>query len=238
MLRFSLLRVPVAVHWSFALIGILVLGTYSGAEVVGWVVGIFLAVVSHEMGHALTARSFGADPVTITLFGLGGLTQYPADTRLTPGRRFLIAASGSAVGMTLGGLLWLSNDSEFVTGLFPFGRALVSGFIVAGLLWGALNWLPILPLDGGNMAWHALEAVTPKYALRIAKGLTIVTAVALAYVAVDRWDNTFGAVFVGVIALQGLRIPERGAVSKPRPRPSLSQEESLLSIFDKPRDQD
>jgi Zn-dependent protease len=238
MLRFSLLRVPIAVHWSFALIGILVLGTYSGAEVVGWVVGIFIAVVSHEMGHALTARSFGADPVTITLFGLGGLTQYPADTKLTPGRRFLIAASGSAVGMAMGGLLWLSNDSAFVTGLFPFARAMVSGVIVAGLLWGALNWLPILPLDGGNMAWHALEVVTPSYALRIAKALTIVTAVALGYVAIDRWDNTFGAVFVGVIALQGLRIPERGAAAKPRPRPSQAQEESLLSIFDKPREQD
>lgn len=238
MLRFSLLRVPVAVHWSFALIGILVLGSYSGVEVVGWVVGIFLAVVSHEMGHALTARSFGADPVTITLFGLGGLTQYPADTKLTPGRRFLIAASGSAVGMTLGGLLWLSSTSEFVTGLFPFARAMVSGFIVAGLLWGALNWLPILPLDGGNMAWHAMEVVTPKYALRIAKGLTIITAVALAYVAINRWENTFGAVFVGVIALQGLRIPERGVVAKPRPRPSSTGEESLLSIFDKPRDRD
>ena len=225
-----------SVHWSFALIGIFVLGTYSGPMVVGWVVGVFLAVVAHEMGHALTARAFGAHPVTVTLFTLGGLTQYPDDTKLTPGRRFLIAASGSAVGMTLGGILFLFRNSDFIDGLFPFGWAMVWGFILAGLFWGALNWLPILPLDGGNMAWHALEFVTPTYALRIAKGLTLVTAAAIAYLAVTVWDNTFGAVFVGIIALQGLRMPERDAAAKPRPsRPSTSDEESLLSIFDQPR---
>ncbi len=236
MLRFPLLKIPVAVHWSFALIGILVLGVYEPAEVVGWIVGVFLAVLFHEMGHALTARAFGAHPVKITLFGLGGVTTYPADTELTPGRRFLIAASGSAVGMTLGGLLFLARNTEPVAGLFPFGRAFVSGFIVAGLLWGALNWLPILPLDGGNMAWHALEFVTPRFALRIAKGLTIVTAAAIAYVAISWWDNTFGAVFVAIIASQGLRIPEPGAKPKPRRQPSPDAEADLLSIFDQPKE--
>jgi Zn-dependent protease len=238
MLRFSLLRIPVSVHWSFALIGLFVLGDLNGAEVVGWVVGVFLAVVAHEMGHALTARRFGADPVKVTLFTLGGLTQYPADTKLTPGKRFLIAAAGSAVGMTLGGALYLARNSEFIDGLFPFGRWMVWGFIMAGLLWGALNWLPILPLDGGNMAWHALEFVTPRYALRIAKALTVVTAVAVAYLAFNVWDNTFGAVFVGIIAFQGLRMPERDAPAKPRPRPAPADEESLLSIFDKPQEQE
>lgn len=227
-----------AVHWSFALIGILVVGVYEPAEVVGWIVGVFLAVLFHELGHALTARSFGAHPVKITLFGLGGLTTYPADTPLTPGRRFLIAASGSAVGMALGGSLFLARNAEPIAGLFPFGRALVSGFIVAGLLWGALNWLPILPLDGGNMAWHALELVTPRYALRVAKGLTIMAAAVIAYVAIDVWDNTFGAVFVTIIALQGLRIPEPGSKPKPRPQSSAAAEADLLSIFDQPKEKD
>lgn len=236
MVRFALLKIPVAVHWSFALIGILVLGVYEPAEVVGWIVGVFLAVLFHEMGHALTARAFGAHPVKITLFGLGGVTTYPADTELTPGRRFLIAASGSAVGIALGGLLFLARTTDPIAGLFPFGRALVSGFILAGLLWGALNWLPILPLDGGNMAWHALEFVTPRRALRIAKGLTIVTAVVIAYVAIVVWDNMFGAVFVALIASQGLRIPEPGAKPKPRRQSSPAAEDDLLSIFDQPKE--
>lgn len=236
MLRFSFLKVPVAVHWTFALIGILVIGVYEPAEVVGWIVGVFLAVLFHELGHALTARAFGANPVKITLFGLGGVTTYPANTPLTPGRRFLIAASGSAVGMALGGSLYLARNSEPLASLFPFGRAMLSGFIIAGLLWGALNWLPILPLDGGNMAWHALEVVAPRHALRIAKGLTIATAVVVAYLAIDRWDSTFGAVFVAIIAMQGLRIPEPASQPKPRPRPSPAADTDLLSIFDRPKE--
>ncbi len=236
-LRFPVLRIPVAVHWSFALIGILVLRVYDFPEVVGWVAGVFFAVLAHELGHAITARAFGAQSVTITLFGLGGLTQYPAATKLTPGQRFLIAASGSAVGMAIGGSLYLARNTDVVANLFPFGHALYSGFVVAGLLWGALNWLPILPLDGGNMAWHALEFVTPSKSLRIAKGLTLLTAAVVAYVAISLWDNTFGAVFVVIIALQGMRIPERGAPPKPRPQPASTDSTELLSIFDNPKDQ-
>ncbi len=97
MLRFSMFGIPVAVHWSFPLIGILAMGQ-PVELILAFVVGVFIAVLAHEMGHALTARAFGARQVTVTLFGLGGLTQYPANTPLTPGRRFLIAASGSAVG--------------------------------------------------------------------------------------------------------------------------------------------
>ena len=182
------------------------------------------------------SHAFGAETVTITLFGLGGLTQYPTTTILTPGRRFLIAASGSAVGMTLGGALYLARHTDLISNMFPFGQALYSGFVVAGLLWGALNWLPILPLDGGNMAWHALEFVAPKAALRVAKGLTLVTAAVVAFLAVSVWDSTFGAVFVVIIALQGMRIPEPGSQPKPRPRPAPDDGTDLLSIFDKPRD--
>ena len=236
MLRFTFLKIPVAVHWSFALIGILVVGVYEPDEVVGWIVGVFLAILFHELGHALTARGFGADPVKITLFGLGGVTTYPANTPLTPGRRFLIAASGSAVGMALGGSLYMARNTELISGLFPFAQAVASGFVVAGLLWGALNWLPILPLDGGNMAWHALELVTPRYSLRIAKGLTIVTTAVVAYVAIYLWDNTFGAIFVAIIASQGLRIPEPGAKPKPRPQSSPAAEADLLTIFDQPKE--
>ena len=82
------------------------------------------------------------------------------------------------------------------------------------------------------MTWHALEIVTPAYALRIAKALTVITAAVVAYLAITLWDNTFGAVFLAVIASQGLRIPERNAPARPRPRPTSGDEESLLSIFD------
>jgi stage IV sporulation protein FB len=234
MLRFTFLRIPVAVHWTFGLVALFVLGQLDVVEVVGWMVGVFAAVLLHEMGHALTARRFGAGPVTITLFALGGVTMYPSAVPMSPGRRFLISGAGSAVGITLGGAVWFAERAGALDGLFPFARAAAYAFMIAGLLWGVLNWLPILPLDGGNMAWSALELVSPRHALRVAKGLTVVTAAAVAFVAV-RLDNLFGAFFVAFIAMQGLRIPERGeAPSPPRPRPG--SDDSLLSIFDQPPD--
>lgn len=231
MLRFRLFGIPVGVHWTFALIGIIAIRANPIELVVAFVVGVFIAVLAHEMGHALTARAFGAKQVKITLMGLGGLTQYPADTPLTPGRRFLIAASGSAVGMTLGGAVYLSRNTSFARDLFDYGYMIGVGIAIAGLLWGALNWLPILPLDGGNMVWHALEIVTPRFALQIAKALTLATAGAVVYLAINVWNNTFGAVFVAIIALQGLQIRAPNAAPR-QPRPTPADEASLLSIFD------
>ena len=230
MLRFSMFGIPVGVHWSFPLIGILVIGSNPLELVAAFVIGVFIAVLAHELGHALTARAFGAKSIKVTLFGLGGLTQYPVKTPLTAGQQFLIAASGSAVGMAIGGGVFVSRHAGFVRDLPDFVYAVGVGVVIAGLLWGALNWLPILPLDGGNMARYALAIATPTYALRIAKGLTIVTAAVIIYVAINLWDNTFGAVFVGIIALQGLQIPER---TSPEPKPrAVTDPGSLLSIFD------
>jgi stage IV sporulation protein FB len=231
MVRFRVLGIPVGVHWSFVLIGLLVIGNRLDL-VAAFVIGVFIAVLCHELGHALTARAFGATGIKITLFGLGGLTQYPVTKSMTAGRRFLIAASGSAVGMTIGASVYLLRDTGFARGVPDFVHAIGVGVVIAGLLWGALNWLPILPLDGGSMARHAIEVFAPRYALRVAKGLTLVVAAAVAYVAVAVWQNTFGAVFVGIIALQGLQTPEtHPQAPRPRPRPT-GDPGSVLSIFD------
>ena len=232
MLRFSVLRIPIGVHWSFALIGILVIRNNPLELVAGFVVGVFVAVLAHELGHALTARAFGAESVKITLFGLGGLTQYPITSRLTAGQQFLIAASGSAVGMTLGGAVYLLRDTSLASDVPDVVYAVGVGVAIAGLLWGVLNWLPILPLDGGNMARYALELVTPVYALRIAKALTVVAAAIVVYLAATVWDNTFGAVFIAVIALQGLQTPEHHGSMQPQ-QPSVQPDpSSVLSIFE------
>jgi membrane-associated protease RseP (regulator of RpoE activity) len=230
MLRFSAFGIPIGVHWSFALIGVLVIGSNPIQLVVAFVVGVFIAVLAHELGHALTARAFGARSIKITLFGLGGLTQYPVQTPLRAGQQFLIAASGSVVGMIVGGAVFMMRHASFVHDLPDFVYAVGVGIAVAGLMWGALNWLPILPLDGGNMARYALAMVTPRYALRIAKVLTVVAAAVVVYLAINLWDNTFGAVFVGIIAMQGLQMPDHTSTKpqrKPAPDPG-----SLLSIFE------
>ena len=232
MLRLKAFGIPVGVHWSFVLIGILVITNNPLELVVAFVIGVFIAVLCHELGHALTARAFGATSIKITLFGLGGLTQYPLTPAMTEGRQLLIAASGSAVGMTIGGSVYLLRDTGLAHDVPSFVYAIGVGTVIAGLMWGALNWLPILPLDGGSMARHALALVTPRYALRVAKGLTVIAAAVVAYLAIHLWDNMIGAIFIGVIALQGLQTPEtHPQAPRPRPQPPVDPG-SVLSIFD------
>lgn len=180
-----------------------------------WVLVVFLAVLLHELGHALMARHYGATPVSITLFALGGVTVYPAIEELTPGKRFVISAMGSVVGIVTGGvigLLWLAGLFDAATRVV---RVAALSYIWAGLGWGVLNWIPIRPLDGGAMLTSALEIVMPQRAIPVAKAVSAVFGVGAA-VLLWYWGQTFGAFFVLLITAMGLSSggAERHAASR------------------------
>jgi len=203
-LRFPLFGVPVSIHWSFLFVAVFGLGVYSGWEIAAWTGAVLVAVLLHESGHAFTARAFGASPVSITLFALGGYTSWGSPRRIGPGRQFIISAAGSAVGIAAG---------LGVIGLLAF--AFLRSFVWAGLVWGILNWIPILPLDGGHMLQHGLEMVTPTKAAPIARWVSVATGVAVAGAAFY-YGETFLAIFVAMITFMGFR---QGRTDEPKPRP-------------------
>ncbi len=218
MLKFSVTGIPVQVHFSFLILA-LIGGARRPAEYVAWMAVVFLAVLLHELGHAVTARRYGAVPVTITLFAFGGVTTYPARADLTPGRRFVIAAAGSFVGIVTGGLTLLAVRAGWLVPSDPLLRYAIQGFVWAALGWGVLNWIPIRPLDGGAMLTSFLEIVAPKRALTIARFVSVVTGIAAA-VLLYRIGATFGAFFVLLITLAGFR---DGTPSRARPEPPPTQ---------------
>ncbi len=173
--RFRLFGIPVTIRISFLLIAVL-LGISLGDPVfvAAWALVVFVSIVIHELGHALTARSMGAE-VSIELNGVGGLTRWAVPGgELSPGRRALVAAAGSGVGVAFGGLVWM------VAARFgPYERLLafvIDNLILVNLVWGLLNWLPIRPLDGGHLLMSLLEKVAPDRAPRIARVVFIVTS--------------------------------------------------------------
>src|SRR5580692_10894316 len=93
MMRFNG-KIPVAISpafWIFAaLIGYLWTGTFLGALI--WVGIIFVSVLFHEFGHALTALLFGKKP-RIELVALGGLTYHDGD-KLPFWKQFFITLNG------------------------------------------------------------------------------------------------------------------------------------------------
>lgn len=219
MLKFPLLGVPVSVHFSFLLVAFFGLGQFQGWEIAAWTGAVFVAVLLHESGHAFTARAFGGTSVSITLFALGGFTSWGASRDMGPGRRFLISAAGSAVGIVAGlaGLAVIGLEQAGALGRLPdLVDVFLESFVWAGLVWGVLNWVPILPLDGGHMLQHGLEMFTPTKAAGIARVVSVIAGVA-AVAAALYYGQTFLAIFVGMITLVGLR---SGTEDEPQPAPA------------------
>jgi stage IV sporulation protein FB len=231
-ISFRLFGIRVVVRPSFLLVAALLgLSTGSLELVVAWVGVVFVSILVHELGHALTARAFGAK-VEIELNGIGGLTSWSAtEEELGPGRRATVAAAGSAVGVVFGGLIWLIAS---LTG--PFSG--VTGFVVSNLIWvnvfwGLLNWLPIRPLDGGHLLVSLLQKVTPTRAERIANVVFLITAVAALVIAL--WlERIFIAVIAGWLVMGELT---RGRpVRTSTPIPPMSFEPSEPDIERRPDD--
>lgn len=213
MLRFPLGDIPVRIHFSFLLIAV-IFPQERAVDYVAWVLVAFLAILLHEAGHAFTARHYGAAPVTITLFALGGVTVYPATAQMTPGRRFVISAMGSVVGIVTGGILLLLARAGLFDGSSQVVRVAVEGYVWAALGWGLLNWIPIRPLDGGAMLTSFLEIVWPSRAIVVAKTISVVFGVTAAVVLYNI-GATFGAVFVLFITFMGLGGPEGARAERP-----------------------
>ena len=176
-ISFRLLGIPVAVRPAFLVVAaVLGLSAASVPLILAWIAVVFVSILLHEMGHALTARAFGSE-VQIELNTLGGLTSWTLpEGDFGPGRRAMVAAAGSGVGVLFGGLVWLFAS---LTGPY-FGLA---GFVVLNLIyvnvfWGLLNWLPIRILDGGHLFSSLLEKVAPRHAESIANVVFFGTAVA------------------------------------------------------------
>jgi stage IV sporulation protein FB len=222
-LRFRLFNMPITVRGSFLLIAAFI--GFTGVRrdpsiAIAWVAIIFFSILIHELGHATTARMFGAQ-VAIELNGLGGLTRWTApDGELTPGRRALVAAAGSATGLIFGGLVWLVH-TRF--GPYPpLTDWALDTLIYVNVFWGLLNWLPIRPLDGGHLLQSFLERFTPQRVDVIAR--IVFTGTAAAAVAIAIWqDRLVIALLAGWVLLSELSL---GGERRPSPGlPTLSYDE-------------
>jgi Zn-dependent protease len=200
MVRFSILGIPVLVHpffWvTLALIGG-ALGANSPSAILGvclFLVAGFISILIHELGHALTARHFGARS-EIVLQAFGGYAAY-SGVRLTRLQNFLITAAGPAVQILLGFLLFLLIPR--LPEISPYGRYFLSMLMGISLFWALLNLLPVLPLDGGRM----LDSILGPKRIRITLWTTIIVATLLAVVALKSTGSILLPVFMGMFAWQ------------------------------------
>jgi len=219
--NFRLFGIPVTIRPSFLVIAALI-GFTSRRPIiylVAWVAIVFVSILIHELGHAITARSYGAE-VEIELNGIGGLTSWSVpDKELGPGQRALVAAAGSGIGVIFGGLVWLVGQ---VTGPdAELTRFVVDNLVRVNVFWGLINWLPIRPLDGGHLFTSLLQKVIPTRAEVTANVVFFITAGgALAWAL---WSQRiFLALIAGWLLMGELTRGRGGQRRPPTPIPQMS----------------
>ncbi len=203
MIRFSIFGIPVEIQ-PFFWITLVILArpekADSGPEILRialFVLAGSISILIHELGHALTARSFGASS-RITLQGFGGYAAY-SGVRMSRWQSFLVTAAGPGVQIALGALIYLlfialpnlnDNGSYFLTELF-----------IISFFWAILNLLPVVPLDGGQM----LNAALGPARIKITLWVSILVAVGVGLALYVLADSIIFPIFLGMFAWQAFK---------------------------------
>jgi len=150
-----------------------------------FILALFVCVVLHEFGHALTARHYGIRTRDITLLPIGGvshLERIPDD----PKQEFYIALMGPVVSLGIALLLFLvlrlTGAKVTMESLSSWTAAsFLTRLMIANVTLAVFNLIPAFPMDGGRIFRALLSRfVRPEKATRIAAGLGHVIAVLFA----------------------------------------------------------
>ncbi|MDP1545619.1 MAG: site-2 protease family protein [Anaerolineales bacterium] len=227
-LRFSVAGIPVRVHPLFWVIALIFgAGSNNLPGILFWVVGIFISVLIHELGHALAMRRYGQDSQIILHFA-GGLTVPEsvsfglgyARVAITPNQNILISLAGPFAGfffaafivvlsLAMGGTVAPNTILGFIP--FPivflpanFG-ALNSFFMVllwVNIFWGLINLVPVIPLDGGQVTRNILIQRDPWNGLRISLWVSVVAGALMALVGFLFLGSIYMAFLFALLAFQ------------------------------------
>ena len=222
-------RVPIHIHFTFALAFILITWTLSSTilpnnypglvQSTYIIMGIICAFISlfsillHELGHSFVASKYGIKFQRIVLFALGGIALTPNEIT-DPKKEIRMAFGGPSISFILSGislLLWFIffQNRVFISQNFPIDWILFySGVINVAI--GLFNLLPIFPSDGGRILRSFLSYYMHDYfratkaAIRI--GIIISICILLIGVAIGlRFSFVSGLwlMFVAIFLIRG-----------------------------------
>jgi Zn-dependent protease len=161
-----------------------------------WVAAATFGVLLHELGHALVARHYGAQP-TIELYSLGGVTtwSWPRSPRWTQS----VAASlaGPSIGIVFG--LVLSSCVRKLTGppTVHWAALFLDDICWVTIGWSVFNLFPILPLDGASaievVLARRIGADRARYRMRV---ISLGTGILVAVLALGSGQTWLGLICV------------------------------------------
>jgi len=188
-----------------------------------WIGVVFVSVLIHELGHAIAMLRYGLLP-DITLHTMGGATAAQGMGRLSRPQRILVAFAGPLAGFIFGGIVFgvikafpiiALEPHEAASSLHWAGYEAIGYLLWVNFAWGAVNLLPVLPLDGGHIIEDALGPKRERTALAIS--FVVAVGVCIWAVSVSWW---FVVVIFGLCAYQTYqryRALSPAPAGKPRP---------------------
>ncbi|KEO72468.1 site-2 protease family protein [Anditalea andensis] len=205
--------IKVFIHWTFSLILIWIFFTSmrSGLSLIdtAWslifVLSIFLCVILHEFGHALTAKKYGIQTKDIILLPIGGLARLeklPED----PKQELWVALAGPLVNVVIflvfSTIISLSGiqlvEMEYIQ---LRGSTLLLYIASANLILAIFNMIPAFPMDGGRVLRALLSLKMPRVkATAIAGGIG--QALAIGFILTGIFYNPI-LVIIGIFIFLG-----------------------------------
>ncbi|HET9601424.1 MAG TPA: site-2 protease family protein [Acidimicrobiales bacterium] len=158
--------VTVGVHWSvLAIVSLLTWslasrtlpesapgyagGAYWAAAFIG-ALGLLLAILVHELCHALVARRHGVEVEGITLWMFGGVARLTTQAR-DAATELRIALAGPAASVVIGTVCFVLAAVSYALGGPELAIAALMWLGVINIILALFNLLPGAPLDGGRV---------------------------------------------------------------------------------------
>src|SRR3970040_1943351 len=171
---------------------------------------IFITVLMHELGHALTAKNFGIKTKDITLLPIGGLARLE---RLPekPSEELMVAFAGPFVNIVLAFItslfITLANTSEEMVAQLENGVTAGNFFLnfyLVNIVLAIFNLIPAFPMDGGRVLRAILSYKLERHhATKIAARIGQVLA--LGFIFLGFFSNPF-LIFIGIFVFMGAQI--------------------------------
>jgi Zn-dependent protease len=171
-----LFGIPIRVHWSFAILLLYIgsIGWYKNIEYNAialnflFVIAVFICVLLHELGHALTAKFYKVKTNEIIILPVGGVAIFE-HSWITAAQEFVIAFAGPLTNFSIALLIWIglyffsSTRFEYIgvrNQILSISTSFSERLLWINLLIGGFNLIPTLPLDGGVMLRSLLTILT------------------------------------------------------------------------------
>lgn len=161
------------------------------------VLGLFLSILLHELGHSWAGRVFGIGTSAIELNGLGGLCYFDRSLPAKVWPRTVIGLAGPLANLVLwqgfGLAAGWANDAGGGLLALVLGQLAFVNFLLL-----VFNLLPAFPLDGGKVLEAWLWPVTgATWAVRIVAAVGLLVAVWLVFQALP--TNSVFMILLGVL---------------------------------------